>query len=151
MTTDTTGTTDSNDSNDSNDTRPTTDETPAGAPRATWAGVSFDCADPAALSRFWGEALSLSALHTSDDFILLGSAGSPGLGFCRIDGYEPPTWPTPEREKQAHLEIGVEDLDAGQARMLALGATEPPSQPSPDRWRVLLDPAGHPFCLFVQA
>jgi hypothetical protein len=20
-------------------------------------------------------------------------------------------------------------------------------QPSPDRWRVLIDPAGHPFCL----
>ncbi|MFR9724807.1 VOC family protein [Streptomyces sp. MS19] len=140
MTTETTGTTQTTENTETTDAAP-----------ATWAGVSFDCADIAELSRFWGEALGLPVIYGSDDFVLLGNPGSPGVGCCRIDGYEPPTWPEAGRGKQAHMELGVADLDAGQARMLALGATEPSSQPSPDRWRVLLDPAGHPFCLFVQS
>jgi hypothetical protein len=47
--------------------------------------------------------------------------------------------------------LGVDDLDAAQARLLALGAVEPTVQPEPDRWRVLLDPAGHPFCITTLA
>jgi hypothetical protein len=49
--------------------------------------------------------------------------------------------------KQAHFDLGVDDLDTAQAELIALGATAPPTQPQPDRWRVLLDPAGHPFCI----
>jgi hypothetical protein len=34
--------------------------------------------------------------------------------------------------------------------MLALGAVEPPgAQPHPDQRRILLDPAGHPFCISI--
>ncbi|MFJ3927416.1 VOC family protein [Streptomyces sp. NPDC090022] len=107
----------------------------------------FDCLDPAELARFYGEALDLPALYRSDDFILLGREGAPGLGFIRQADFRPPTWPDPALGKQAHLELGVDDLDAAQERMLALGATLPSFQPRPDVWRVLLDPAGHPFCL----
>ncbi len=112
--------------------------------------VDFDCPDPAELARFYGEALDLPVMYSSDDFVLLGRDGSPGLGFVRLAGYQRPTWPDPSREKQAHLELGVDDLDAAQARMLALGAVEPPgAQPHPDERRVLLDPAGHPFCISI--
>ncbi|MFE4255630.1 VOC family protein [Streptomyces sp. NPDC056910] len=31
--------------------------------------------------------------------------------------------------------------------MLELGASKPDQQPNEDRYRVLADPAGHPFCL----
>ncbi|USY17364.1 hypothetical protein NE857_18635 [Nocardiopsis exhalans] len=31
--------------------------------------------------------------------------------------------------------------------LLGLGAHKPEEQPGGDRWRVLVDPAGHPFCL----
>ncbi len=41
----------------------------------------------------------------------------------------------------------MDDLEAAEARLIALGATKPEPQPQPDRWRVLLDPAGHPFCI----
>jgi hypothetical protein len=44
-----------------------------------------------------------------------------------------------------HLDLTAGDLDAAKERAVALGATLP-EQPDP-RWRVLLDPAGHPFCL----
>ncbi|MFK8909002.1 VOC family protein [Streptomyces sp. YS-3] len=117
------------------------------APAIRYAAVTFDCPDPAELARFYGSALDLPVAYSSEDFILLGQEGSPGLGFSRLAGYRRPTWPDPSQEKRAHIDLGVDDLDTAQARLLALGATEPAEQPQPDRWRVLLDPAGHPFCI----
>ncbi|MEV5689121.1 VOC family protein [Streptomyces sp. NPDC052164] len=112
-----------------------------------YSAITFDCPDPAELARFYGKALGLAVVFSTDDFILLGQEGAPGLGFNRLADYRRPTWPDPSQEKQAHMELGVDDLDAAQARLLALGAIKPDFQPDPDRWRVLLDPAGHPFCV----
>lgn len=50
--------------------------------------------------------------------------GAPGLGCHRLPDY-PPTWPGTEQEKQAHIDVGADDLDTGEARLLALGATKP--------------------------
>jgi catechol 2,3-dioxygenase-like lactoylglutathione lyase family enzyme len=120
-------------------------------PAIRYAAVTFDCQDPAELARFYGDALGLPARYSSDDFVLRGQEGTPGLGFSRLADYRRPTWPGPPREKRAHLELGVDDLESAQARLVALGATEPATQPQPDRWRVLLDPAGHPFCITTRA
>ncbi|UAL71172.1 hypothetical protein K7396_00775 [Streptomyces angustmyceticus] len=49
--------------------------------------------------------------------------------------------------QQAHLDFAVDDLDEAEALLLGLGAVKPEHQPGGDRWRVFLDPAGHPFCL----
>ncbi|MFI1769025.1 VOC family protein [Streptomyces sp. NPDC020800] len=119
----------------------------ASGPAFRYAAVTFDCADPAVLARFYGELLGLPVLFSADDFVLLGKEGSAGLGFNRLADYRPPTWPDPAQEKQAHIELGVDDLDIAEKRLLDLGAAKPAFQPSPDRWRVLLDPAGHPFCI----
>ena len=43
--------------------------------------------------------------------------------------------------------IAREFLDAAEAQAIQLGATKESQQPSPERSRVLRDPAGHPFCL----
>jgi catechol 2,3-dioxygenase-like lactoylglutathione lyase family enzyme len=120
-------------------------------PAIRYSAVTFDCPDPAALARFYGDALGLPVAYSSDDFILLGRQGAPGLGFSRLADYQRPSWPDPAQEKRAHLDFGVDDLDAAQTRLLALGAEQPPAQPQPDRWRVLLDPAGHPFCISTTA
>jgi hypothetical protein len=56
-------------------------------------------------------------------------------------------WPGAEHPQQAHLDFEVDDLDAGEAEVLRLGARKPETQPGGDSWRVYLDPAGHPFCL----
>ncbi|SOD84663.1 VOC family protein [Streptomyces sp. Ag109_G2-15] len=123
-----------------------TTETPS-APAFRYAAVTFDCADPAEMSRFYGELLGFPVLFSTDDFVLLGQEGAAGLGFNRLADYRPPTWPDPTQEKQAHIELGVDDLDLAEKRLLDLGATKPEFQPDPERWRVLLDPAGHPFCI----
>jgi hypothetical protein len=41
----------------------------------------------------------------------------------------------------------LNDIDVAVARAVALGARQAEYQADPSRWRVLLDPAGHPFCL----
>lgn len=68
----------------------------------------------------------------------------------RVEGYEEPTWPAGERPKQLHIDCAVDDLDAAEGEALRLGARPVADQPAPERWRVLLDPAGHPFCLSTQ-
>ena len=47
-----------------------------------------------------------------------------------------------------HLDIEVNDLSSAVEHALVLGATLTDFQPQDDV-RVLCDPAGHPFCLFV--
>ena len=70
-------------------------------------------------------------------------------GFQRADGYEPPTWPNVENRQQMmmHLDLEVGDLAASVRRAVADGATLAAFQPQ-EKVRVLLDPAGHPFCLY---
>jgi hypothetical protein len=45
-----------------------------------------------------------------------------------------------------HFDFQVGDLDSAVAEAVALGATVVATQPQ-ENVRVLLDPAGHPFCL----
>lgn len=78
--------------------------------------------------------------------IALSGAG-PVLTLMRVDEYEPPTWPHGPQFQQMHLDLAAEDLDADVAAAIALGAREAEHQPAPDRWRVMLDPVGHLFCL----
>ena len=78
--------------------------------------------------------------------------GGPTLNFEYEEHYAAPTWPSaPGRQHiTAHLDIVVADLDESVAWALATGATLAEYQPQ-DLVRVLLDPAGHPFCLFLSA
>jgi predicted enzyme related to lactoylglutathione lyase len=50
-----------------------------------------------------------------------------------------------------HFEIEVSDVAAAAARATSLGATQADPQPTdrdPALLRVMVDPAGHPFCLW---
>ena len=51
---------------------------------------------------------------------------------------------------QLHLDIEVDDLEAAGAHAVATGAVLADFQPQEDV-RVYLDPAGHPFCLWVSS
>jgi hypothetical protein len=121
---------------------------PVSAPAIRLLSVDFDCPDPAELARFCGSALDLPVVHSSDDFVLLGREGSPWLGFVRVADYRRPTWPDPSQGKQAHIELGVDDLEAAQARMPALGAVESPVQPQPRSAEGPAGPRGPPVLPF---
>lgn len=109
--------------------------------------VTVDCVDPRAEADFWSAFLGWQVLHAADEYAMLaGPDGSPALGFGAVADHEPPGWPNAHGSKQFHLDLAVDDLDAAQARAVELGATVADPQPG-DTWRVLLDPAGHAFCL----
>lgn len=109
--------------------------------------VTLDCADPAPLARFWAAMLGGSVAHESDDFIGVEVPGGPWIGAYRIEDYVPPQWPDGEVGKQFHLDLAVDDLDAAERTAIELGATKATLQERPENWRVLIDPAGHPFCV----
>jgi hypothetical protein len=67
------------------------------------------------------------------------------LLFQQVGEYTPPQWPDPAHPQQAHLDIKVDDLDAGEAQALELGAAR--LEGGGKTFRVFADPAGHPFCL----
>jgi catechol 2,3-dioxygenase-like lactoylglutathione lyase family enzyme len=112
--------------------------------------VTLDCDDPQALGRFWAAALGGTVAHESDNFVGVELPSGMWLGAYRVDDYTRPVWgsePGDGPGKQFHLDLSVEDLDQAVAAAVELGATAAEHQPEPDRWRVLIDPAGHPFCV----
>lgn len=108
--------------------------------------ICLDCEDPAGLAAFWAGLLGGEVTPVSDDVVIVKSDDA-SLAAVRIPGYQPPTWPGPAIPKQVHLDLAVDDLDAAEAEAVRLGAGRAGEQPQPARWRVMLDPAGHPFCL----
>jgi catechol 2,3-dioxygenase-like lactoylglutathione lyase family enzyme len=112
---------------------------------ARLAMITLDCADPSASATFWSTLLGWDIVASGDDYAML-SGPSHALGFGRVEDYEPPTWPNEHGSKQFHFDLAVDDLDAAQQTATDLGATAVDPQPG-ETWRVLLDPAGHPFCL----
>ena len=111
---------------------------------ATLAMISLDAADPGALATFYSQVLGWEVLHNEGEYAMIGD-GTTSIGFGRVEGYAGPGWPDEATPKRYHLDLYVDDLDKAEGQALALGATKPAEQPAPDRWRVLLDPAGHPF------
>jgi catechol 2,3-dioxygenase-like lactoylglutathione lyase family enzyme len=111
--------------------------------------ITLDCADPLALADFYHRATGLP-LHPRNHAEFAGVVQAEGgllIGFQRVDGYRAPNWPAQDVPQQLHLDFDVDDLGAAEARLLALGAVRPEQQPDPERFLVLTDPAGHPFCL----
>jgi predicted enzyme related to lactoylglutathione lyase len=117
---------------------------------ATLAMVNLDCADPRALAAFYHGVLGWEVTYGEDAYAML-TDGTTSIGFGRVEGFTPPRWPDADAAKRFHLDLSVEDLDAAEARCRELGAVRPEFQPGGDRWRVLLDVAGHPFCICPRA
>jgi catechol 2,3-dioxygenase-like lactoylglutathione lyase family enzyme len=120
-------------------------------PRMSLAGVVLDSPDARALAEFYRELLGWPTDSDEPDWVTLRSPeGGAGLSFQTESAYARPTWPAGPGDQQmsVHLDIGVDDLDRAGAHAVASGAVLADFQPQDDV-RVYLDPAGHPFCLFL--
>jgi catechol 2,3-dioxygenase-like lactoylglutathione lyase family enzyme len=107
----------------------------------------IDCPDPDRLATFYGEVLGMRKLADDPDWAELVGPDSarPIVAFQRVENYTPPEWPGQVVPQQMHVDVKVDDLDVGEAAVLALGATATGS--GTETFRVYLDPVGHPFCL----
>ena len=119
--------------------------------RSDWWGVVLEAPDPRALAHFYSELLGWPVWKEDEEVASLDAGEGVGyLAFQRAENYEPPVWP-PEQGRQnmqLHLDFEVSDLEAAVAHAVELGATVAAHQPQDDV-RVMLDPAGHPFCLYT--
>jgi catechol 2,3-dioxygenase-like lactoylglutathione lyase family enzyme len=111
--------------------------------------IALDCPDPDALAAFYSGVLGAEVERGDDpDWVQLAPRGGTPLAFQRVADHRPPRWPGAEHPQQMHLDLEVDDLDAGEAAVVALGARRHEVQPG-TAFRVFLDPAGHPFCLVL--
>lgn len=123
-----------------------------GQPHVRLSTVVLGAPDPRTLAAFYQQILRWPIGADEDDWVTLRDPDSPvSLGFQREEGHVRPAWPagSGEQQMQVHLDLEVDDLDEAIGFARSLGAVLAEYQPQDDV-RVLLDPAGHPFCVWVR-
>lgn len=123
------------------------------ATKLTLTTINLGTDDVARLVRFYSDLLGWPVGPGQDEFggMLRNPAGGVGLSVQYEEFHRPAVWPgrAGEQQMMAHLEILVEDLGDGLRHALECGARLAEYQPQDDV-RVCLDPAGHPFCLWIE-
>lgn len=120
--------------------------------KSHWFGVVLDAPDAPELAHFYERLLGWTVFDEEEGWATLAPSKEAGynLAFQTEKNYERPTWPS-EPGKQTmmlHLDLQVDDLGEAVAYAEECGAQQAPYQPQDDV-RVMLDPAGHPFCLYL--
>ena len=125
-------------------------------PSIRWTTLTIDCADVEALGAFYSDLFGweIIARDGTGWLQLRDPRGGIGLNLQAEEAYERPVWPEQpgQPSKMVHLEVLVDDLDGAIQRVLDCGGSEAAHQPADrdhTRLRIMLDPAGHPFCLFL--
>ncbi|MEO3799168.1 VOC family protein [Nonomuraea sp. B1E8] len=131
-------------------------------PRLQLTSVTVGTSKPRELARFYARLLEYEVVEEEGPgpdepehaawLLLRPPAGrsGPAVGFEYERSYVRPVWPSEPGAPNAtqHLDIKVDDLSAAVEWALACGAVEAAYQPQEDV-RVMLDPDGHPFCLYL--
>ena len=110
--------------------------------------------DPQVLGAFYARLLGWTVVENGPDWVTVEAPvgesihARHGLSFQREQHWVRPVWPAePDKQQMTmHLDFGVDDLKAAVAWAIDLGATQAGFQPQ-EHVRVMIDPAGHPFCL----
>jgi catechol 2,3-dioxygenase-like lactoylglutathione lyase family enzyme len=122
-----------------------------GRSKTDWWGVVLEAPDAQALADFYSYLLGWPVLVRKPDGAAIQVPGTSSyLSFDDSPDYTPPVWPAVEGRQRMmmHIDIGVDDVAAAVAEAIERGATLAEFQPQEDV-RVLYDPAGHPFCLYL--
>ncbi|MGH3415754.1 MAG: VOC family protein [Actinocrinis sp.] len=120
----------------------------------TLIATTIDCPDPRKLATFYEALTGWDKTYEDDNYAAVSPKGGvhPGFNFQRVDAYTAPVWPEQSHPQQFHLDFYADGaLDEAEAAAVALGASRAEHQPQAERWRVMLDPAGHPFCLCLKS
>ncbi|MEW2546161.1 VOC family protein [Streptomyces sp. NPDC047002] len=109
--------------------------------RASLDEIVFDCADPAALARFWAALLGAEPVDREPHWSYVDPPDLPRLAFQRV--------PEPKAAKnRLHLDLAPDDIPGATAEAVALGATALGELvvDTYGRFQVLQDPQGNEFC-----
>jgi catechol 2,3-dioxygenase-like lactoylglutathione lyase family enzyme len=123
-----------------------------GRTNSNYWGVVLETPDAPALARFYADLLDWRVAKSEPDWATVGPPDGVAYLACQTSvSYQRPTWPAVDGEQQMmmHVDIGVSALEPAIEDALALGATLADYQPQDDV-RVMLDPDGHPFCLYLE-
>lgn len=118
-------------------------------PRLTATSVTIMAPDPQALADFYARLLGVEVADREPDWAQLRT-DTMTINVELEQQWSTPAWPA-ERGRQRstqHLDVWVDDLDEAEAWAVECGARRAGAQPQVDV-RVMLDLAGHPFCLFT--
>ncbi len=118
-----------------------------------WVGTVLGTPDPPGLARFYAGLVGGEVDDRDAGFVTLRVGDSTTyLAFQLEPDHTPPSWPAApgDQQMQVHLDIGVTSVAEAVEDAVALGARLADLQPQDDV-RVLLDPAGHPFCLYLDS
>ncbi len=112
--------------------------------------VNISSSDPGALGRFYAALLGMEVTVEEADWVVIKGQGDVAIAFELDEHFTPPVWPSRPGEPptQMHLEVQVDDLPGAVEHALECGARLAAHQPQ-DYVRVCLDPAGHPFCPWI--
>ena len=112
--------------------------------------VTVGTSRPLELAAFYARLLGGSVGRTEPDWAQVRVPGGLTLNFEHEACFRRPVWPARAGEQTAsqHLDVEVDDLEAAVTHALGCGAALAEEQPQPGVG-VLLDPDGHPFCLFT--
>ena len=129
--------------------------------------VVLDCTNARVLAEFYRRLLGLRYRPGDeppapgepdpagqDWLVLRDTAGNASMAFQQVAALPGATWPEGPIPQQLHLDMTVPtaaELDVQHERALALGARllHDRSDDAEEPLRVYADPAGHPFCIFV--
>ncbi|MEX2985978.1 VOC family protein [Streptomyces sp. C36] len=122
------------------------------AAQAKVASYAFWARDGKELATFYAAALGFQLVQEYPNeegvptaFLVSDADGSVLYTFYTARDHQAPNWP--QDELPFHLDLSFDDVEAGEKRLLELGATKPDHQPGGGQWTVLLDPSGQPFCI----
>lgn len=120
--------------------------------RTHWWGTVLDAPDGPALARFYARLLDWQVFGEDAEGAAVAPTEDAGyyLAFQTEKNYVRPVWPAGPGDPQMslHLDVAVDDLEHGVAFARECGAEQADYQPQ-ETVRVMLDPAGHPFCLYL--
>lgn len=107
--------------------------------------ITFDCADPRALARFWGEVTGWPVTEEPRPGFTEAAVGTPGEDRPRLYFVQVPEGKTVKN--RLHLDVMPSDRtqDEEIARLVGLGARVV-SDPRPESgWVLMADPEGNEF------
>ena len=118
-------------------------------PKITFAAPTVDSENAGELAAFYARLLGWNKVYEDARYVIISPVedGTPII-FQTVEIYEKPVWPWQKGTQgpMAHLDFNVENLEEAAQYAMECGATRS-SEPPSGTLAVMIDPAGHPFCL----